>query len=155
MLPLLFDIAHNVNLIALNTFRFELPTVYTETESGGLIDPNGPIDGGFPGDKPSIITPKGIEEEDQGTCITATCISFVTVGYCIVVIVMAVAYRKYRPRDRSKQFDRENLEDETQFGDDETEIFNPVFEEHTARSGGSSVRGSGSVRGGSVRGTMI
>lgn len=149
---------------------FELPTVHIETESGGLEDPAGPYDPGAPPpNKPVVVTPKtqgpGGEPmpDDTGTCVTATCISFVTVGYCIVVIVLAVAYRKHRPRDRSKQFDREigEGEDDTNAVDDETEVLNPVFEQHVRNTGGGSVRGypagGGSVvggypSGGSVRG---
>ena len=68
----------------------------------------------------------------HGTCITATCISFVTVGYCIVIAALAVAYKKYRPRDRSKQFDKEDSGED--FYDDggasESEVLNPSFEQH-------------------------
>jgi len=133
---------------------FELPTVHLETESGGLEDPNspfgsgGPFDGGMPDGGPGGINPKsggpgsvGYLDEDQGTCATATCISFVTVGYCIVVIALAVAYKKHRPRDRSKQFDREIEEDDV--FDEETEVLNPEFEQHARSSMRGSVSGSG------------
>ena len=116
---------------------------------------SGPFDGGMP-NKPEVNTPKsrgvgddGSSTEELGTCVTATCISFVTVGYCIVVIALAVAYRKYRPRDRSKQFDSE-IEGEEDFVDDQTEVLNPVFEQHVRNTGGNSVRGFAS----SVRGAM-
>ena len=123
-------------------FRFELPTVHIETE--GFETPAGPIDGGMPD---GLTTPKGgPEENDRGSCVTATCISFVTVGYCIVVIAMAVAYRKWRPRDRSKQIDQPVADDLTQDETAETEMLTPVFDPH--------VRGNGSSRS-STRGGML
>lgn len=143
----------NLNLLAQDDM-FELPTVQIDTETGGLQDPaGGPYDpggplGGMP-KGPEVITPRtqgpdgaeGYTDEDTGTCVTATCISFVTVGYCIVVIALAVAYRKHRPRDRSKQFDRE-VEEEDDLDDGEmTEVLNPEFEQHVRTNGGESVRG--------------
>ena len=85
-------------------------------------------DGGFPNalsGKVGYGYGRGI-----GSCVSATCISFVTVGYCIVIIVLAVAFKKYRPRDRSKQFDGEI------YRDDETQESNPIFDQ--GRSVGSS-----------------
>lgn len=63
---------------------------------GGFPKSLGPVDQGY----------------DKGTCVSATCISFVTVGYCVVIIVLAVAFKKFRKRDRSKQFDREIYPDD-------------------------------------------
>jgi len=124
--------------------------IQTGTGPGG---PNGPFgdggmpDGGMP-DGPSVDGPNSrgpggsaARGEDMGTCVTATCISFVTVGYCIVVIALAVAYKKYKPKDRSKQFDREMDEGDDVF-DDQTEVLNPAFEQHMRNTGGVSVRGS-------------
>mmetsp|Transcript_3066 Transcript_3066/g.6732 ORF Transcript_3066/g.6732 Transcript_3066/m.6732 type:complete len:706 (-) Transcript_3066:1367-3484(-) len=130
---------------------FELPTVHIETSTGGPkeVGPygSGPFDGGIP-ERPVVTTPKtlgpdgaGSAPEETGTCVTATCISFVTVGYCIVAIVLAVAYKKYRPRDRSKQFDGEVEGEEDVFDDDQTEVLNPIFEQHVRNTGGGSVRG--------------
>ena len=133
---------------------FELPTVHLETETGGLEDPlgpavSGPIDGGMP-DRPTPVTPKSqapgdvpAVEDTTGTCVTATCISFVTLGYCIVAISLAVAYRKYKPRDRSKQFDLAQ-DDDTSY-DEQTEVLNPVFEQHNVQPRGGGL--AGSVRG--------
>lgn len=136
---------------------FELPTVQHEPLGG--IDPNGPlgsgpIDGGMPGGIPGGgpgVTSRGPVPDgmgsmhyDTGRCVTATCISFVTVGYCMVITALAVAYKKYRPRDRSKQFD-ETREDDNNVADDETEVLNPVFEQHRVRNSvaslGDSIRG--------------
>mmetsp|Transcript_15553 Transcript_15553/g.33473 ORF Transcript_15553/g.33473 Transcript_15553/m.33473 type:complete len:731 (-) Transcript_15553:467-2659(-) len=131
---------------------FELPSVQIQTGTGPG-GPNGPFgdggmpDGGMP-DGPSVDGPNSrgpggsaARGEDMGTCVTATCISFVTVGYCIVVIALAVAYKKYKPKDRSKQFDREMDEGDDVF-DDQTEVLNPAFEQHMRNTGGVSVRGS-------------
>lgn len=121
-----------------------------QTESGGPYGPfEEPLDGGgTPGDGssprgPKVATPDGgdLAPDDSGTCVTATCISFVTVGYCVVVIAMAVAYKKWKPKDRSKRFDRDLNEGEDIL-DDETEVLNPAFEQHIRATGGASVRGS-------------
>jgi hypothetical protein len=130
--------------------------VHIETSTAGLDVPLGTHgDGGMPGETPR--TTLGIadpELEDLGTCMTATCISFVFVGYCLAFIVLAVAYRKYRPRDRSKQFDREigadgDVWDDVQH-DDETEVLNPEFEQHVRNSINSGMRGArGSMNSGS------
>lgn len=106
--------------------------MHIETET----DPDDrPFDGGMPGEsgpKTRGVGDDSTEVNDhRGTCRTATCISFVTVGYCVVLITMAVAYRKHRPRDRSKQFDAEVENDEDGFTHDEqTEMLNPEFEQH-------------------------
>jgi hypothetical protein len=92
------------------------------------------FDGGFPNGRGE--KGRGDYGYGMGTCISATCISFVTVGYCIVVIVLAVAYKKYRPRDRSKQFDREiDPEDDTH--ERSSILFDP---DRSVGSGGSSMR---------------
>ena len=92
------------------------------------------FDGGFPNGKGP-----GDYGYGMGTCISATCISFVTVGYCIVVIVLAVAYKKYRPRDRSKQFDRE-IDPDVETYERSSILFDPD------RSIGSSGGGGGNLR---------
>lgn len=123
---------------------FEVPTVQAEEDPLGPYV-TGPFDGGFPaGTDPSQ---EPTDTEGGGTCITATCISFVTLGYCIVVIVLVVSYRKYRPRDRSKRFDEEIGPEEDVGLDDETEVMNPVFEQNyrntsISSSVGRSSRGS-------------
>ncbi|KAL7540960.1 hypothetical protein ACHAXR_010522 [Thalassiosira sp. AJA248-18] len=125
---------------------FEVPTVHMDTELGPDGRPYGspgPFDGGMPGEGPVVTTPRGgpqidaQSQEELGSCTTATCISFVTVGYCIVAIALAVAYKKHKPRDRSKQFDRE-IGGEDDVADDETEVLNPVFEQHVRNTGGES-----------------
>lgn len=113
---------------------FELPTVHLETETK---DPNRgpgslPFDGGMPGPWADGEDPgsSGRQPYRAGQCRTATCISFVTVGYCIVVIALVVGYKKWKPKDRSKQFDSDPTEfDDNRFGDDETEVLNPQFEQ--------------------------
>lgn len=138
---------------------FDVATISNLPESGSPYDSmgpgTGPIDGGMP-DRPEFDTPGrsgpgfGPEQEELGRCVTATCISFVTVGYCIVVIALAVVYKKHKPRDRSKQFDREIAEEDDSAAlvpDDQTEVLNPVFEQHLRNSGMGGL-------GGSVRGTL-
>jgi hypothetical protein len=123
---------------------FEMPSVHIETtthvvEDGpfGMIPfAGGPVD--LPKELPKNIGMEPKEDEIyHGTCITATCISFVTVGYCIVIVALAVTYKKYRPRDRSKQFDREDSGEDVYDdydggggGGGESEVLNPTFEEH-------------------------
>jgi len=134
---------------------FELPTVHIETGTEGLEDPLGTIgEGPFDGGMPPPRTTQKFEMGELGACMTATCISFVTVGYCIVVIVLAVAYRKHRPRDRSKQFDREVGADGDAWDDDETEVLNPEFEQHVRNSMNSGTRGGSGSMSSSVRGAM-
>jgi hypothetical protein len=118
---------------------FEMPSVHIDTTTQVVEDgPFGTIPfAGGPADRPGNL-PKNIgmgptnDEVYHGTCITATCISFVTVGYCIVIAALAVAYKKYRPRDRSKQFDGEDSGDDVY--DDESEVLNPAFEQHVRYS---------------------
>jgi len=136
---------------------FELPTVHIETATGGLEDPldttgKDPFDRGMPPPRTTLKSTDP-EMEQLGTCTSATCISFVTVGYFIVVIILAVAYRKHRPRDRSKQFDREIGVDGDVWDDDETEVLNPEFEQHRNSINSGMRGGSGSVIS-SVRGAM-
>lgn len=126
---------------------FEMPSVNIETGTAVEDGPFGtiPFAGGGLADLPDEL-PKSVglgpsmDEMYHGTCITATCISFVTVGYCIVIAALAVAYKKYRPRDRSKQFDRdigkEDVYDDYDGG--ESEVLNPAFEQHIRYS---NVRG--------------
>lgn len=104
-------------------------TIVSTTKDKG----NSAFDGGFP----NGIGPggPGTYGYGMGTCISATCISFVTVGYCIVVIVLAVAYKKYRPRDRSKQFDCE-IDPDVETYERSSTLFDPD------RSIGSSGGGS-------------
>ena len=131
--------------------RFELPTVHIETGTVGLEDPPDTTGQDSFGGRPpprTTIASTDPDMEQLGTCTSATCISFVTVGYFIVVIVLAVAYRKHRPRDRSKQFDREIGADGDVWDDDETEVLNPEFEQHVRNSVNSSSMHS------SVRGAM-
>jgi hypothetical protein len=119
---------------------FEMPSVHIDTTTQVVEDgPFGtiPFAGGpanLPDDLPKNIGMGPTEDEVyHGTCITATCISFVTVGYCIVVAALAVAYKKYRPRDRSKQFDREDSGEDVYDdydGGGESEVLNPAFEQH-------------------------
>ncbi len=54
---------------------------------------------------------------------------------------MAVTYKKWKPKDRSKRFDREVHEGEDVL-DDQTEVLNPTFEEHVRITRGASLRGS-------------
>lgn len=112
-----------------------------KNQAGGDDDfflmPTFPGDGGF-GDQdggfvPEVLTPDDQGDNNVGGCTSATCISFVTVGYCIVVIALAVAYQKYKPRDRSKQFDGDGAGENW---DDETEVLNPAFEKHLRGSRG-------------------
>ncbi len=120
---------------------FEMPSVHIETGTKVVEDgPFGmiPFAGGGPSDLPDDL-PKTVgigpteDEIYHGTCVTATCISFVTVAYCIVIAALAVAYKKYRPRDRSKQFDGEiggeDVYDDYD-GGGESEVLNPAFEQH-------------------------
>lgn len=120
---------------------FEMPSVHIETGTKVVEDgPFGmiPFAGGGPSDLPNDL-PKTVgigpteDEIYHGTCVTATCISFVTVGYSIVIAALAVAYKKYRPRDRSKQFDGEiggeDVYDDYD-GGGESEVLNPAFEQH-------------------------
>jgi hypothetical protein len=116
---------------------FAVPTI-GEGADGDSIGPHGtgPLDSGFPGDGSSGTGDSDGTGTGRETCVTATCISFVTLGYCIVIIALGVSYRKYRPRDRSKRFDEEIV------GlDDETEIMNPVYD-RSCSMGRSSLRGS-------------
>lgn len=116
---------------------FAVPTI-GEGADGDSIGPHGtgPLDSGFPGDGSSGTGDSDGTGTGRETCVTATCISFVTLGYCIVIIALGVSYRKYRPRDQSKRFDEEIV------GlDDETKIMNPGS--HSFRNAsGSSLRGS-------------
>jgi len=124
---------------------FEMPSIHIETTAHVIEDgPFGmiPFAGGPADDLPDDL-PKdvgmGPMEDDvyHGTCTTATCISFVTVGYCIVIAALAVAYKKYRPRDRSKQFDKEDSGDDVYDdydGGGESEVLNPAFEQHVRYS---------------------
>ena len=109
---------------------FIMPTF--EGEEGTFGDQGGGV--------PEVLSPDDLVDDDGakvGGCTSATCISFVTVGYCIVVITLAVAYQKYKPRDRSKQFDGDGAGENW---DDETEVLNPAFEKHLrgSRGGGGS-----------------
>ncbi|KAL7495916.1 hypothetical protein ACHAWT_006723 [Skeletonema menzelii] len=119
---------------------FEMPSVHIETTTQVVEDgPFGTIPfAGGPKVNPRDDLPKDvgmgpIEDAYHGTCITATCISFVTVGYCIVIAALAVAYKKYRPRDRSKQLDKEDSGEDI-YDDDQTEVLNPSFEQHVRYS---------------------
>ncbi len=120
---------------------FEMPSIHLETTTDVVEDgPFGtiPFAGGPKVDPRGDDLPKDVgmgpidDAPYHGTCITATCISFVTVGYCIVIAALAVAYKKYRPRDRSKQFDKEDSGEDI-YDDDggsESEVLNPSFEQH-------------------------
>ena len=119
---------------------FVVPTVQAEEDPIGPYI-TGPFDGGIPAGAPP--PQESADTEGGGTCVTATCISFVTLGYCIVVIALGVSYKKYRPRDRSKRFDEEIGQEEDVVLDDETEVMNPVFEQNF-RTGGSSAGRSNS-----------
>lgn len=96
-----------------------------ETLQGGSDGGNGSGLGDGDGDG------LGDKTGGDGTCVTATCISFVTLGYCIVIIGLSVAYRKFRPRDRSKRFDKgitsAGTNDDVRT-DDEHEVINPAFD---------------------------
>ena len=126
---------------------FEMPSVHIDTTAHVIDDgPFGtiPFGGGPSTDQPGN-SPDGSDQigEDlyHGTCTTATCISFVTVGYCVVIAALAVAYKKYRPRDRSKQFDKEDSGEDVYDdydGGRESEVLNPTFEQHVRYS---NVRG--------------
>ena len=131
---------------------FALPTVQMDTESKdpSPYGPGGyPFDGGMPDEGyPKSQGPGyGSSPNKAGSCRSATCISFVTVGYCIVVAALAVAYKKWKPKDRSKQFDRDVNNGEDGYNDDETEVLNPEFEQHQRHSGGMSVSQSMVSRG--------
>jgi hypothetical protein len=129
---------------------FAVPTVHAEEDAIGPYI-TGPFDGGIPAGAPPPREPT--DAGSGGTCVTATCISFVTLGYCIVAIALVVSYKKYRPRDRSKRFDEEICREEDVVGlaDDETEVMNPVFE-GGFRAGGSSNAGRSSSGRSSARG---
>ena len=111
-----------------------------QTLQGGSERPDGGFgDGGFGDDGDGSGNGFGDGDGDgsgdktggYGTCVTATCISFVTLGYCIVIIGLSVAYRKYRPRDRSKRFGEEmsSSASSNDVGlDDEHEMINPAFD---------------------------
>ena len=116
---------------------FVVPTVQAEEDPIGPYI-TGPFDGGIPAGAPP--PQESADTEGGGTCVTATCISFVTLGYCIVVIALGVSYKKYRPRDRSKRFDEEIGQEEDVGLDDETEVMNPVFEQNFRTSGSSAGR---------------
>lgn len=107
---------------------FALPTI----ESGAdpwSYDPNGP--GGSGGD--IGMGPLSTAHYDQhgGSCTSATCISFVTVGYAMVLVSLAVAFKKYRPKDLSKKFEESVLDDsdETVFRR-ESEALTPDFQQN-------------------------
>lgn len=102
-------------------------TVVSQTTGKG----DAAFDGGFP-----KAVGRGDRGFDKGTCVSATCISFVTVGYCVVIIVLAVAFKKLRKRDRSKQFDREI------HPDDETveEMNSSIFDNDRSVRSGSNMR---------------
>lgn len=113
---------------------FALPTIQIVTETGAVVDNagNNPY-------SPSVVTPKMETMGDQqqqdayfGTCVTATCISFVTVGYVIVVVALVVAYKKYKPRNLSKKWDSEEASgpDDITYDGRESEVLNPDFERH-------------------------
>jgi hypothetical protein len=112
---------------------FAVPTIGEGADGSLGTHGTGPFDGGFPGDGTGDGTGDDNSRRGRRTCVTATCISFVTLGYCIVIIALGVSYRKYRPRDRSKRFD--GL-------DDETEVMNPVFDQSFRSSGSRSIGGS-------------
>lgn len=70
-----------------------------------------------------------IHEQHGANCTSATCISFVTVGYAIVTLALAVAFKKYRPRDQSKKFEESEGDTDTAFGR-ESVTLNPDFQQH-------------------------
>jgi len=115
---------------------FELPTISIETSTGYPVAPlddpsntvfNSPDRTFLPGK-----TQPRAQLEDANGCVSATCISFVTVGYALILMSLAVAYHRYRPRDRSKHWDNEVSGDDDEIFDDygETEVLNPEFEQH-------------------------
>lgn len=110
-----------------------------ETLQGGSERP----DGGFGddgGNGSGFGDGSGDKTGGYGTCVTATCISFVTLGYCIVIIGLSVAYRMYRPRDRSKRFDEDIISAGTNddVGTDDEHELNPAFDISRRTSFGSS-----------------
>ena len=119
---------------------FEMPSIHIETTEHVVEDgPFGmiPFAGGPTDPRDDLPTDGGMgsigDGVYRGTCTTATCISFVTVGYCIVIAALAVAYKKYRPKDRSKHFDKEKTGDDVYDdydGGEESEVLNPSFEQH-------------------------
>lgn len=123
---------------------FELPTISMDTTSGFPRDPLGPyVDPTGGNDDAVEVAPKtqmpGIpgqmtpgRSNAEGSCVSATCISFVTVGYAMILMTLAVAYQKWKPKDRSKHWDRESANDDEVFDDygGENEVLNPAFEQH-------------------------
>jgi hypothetical protein len=109
---------------------FALPTIESGTGPWGY-NPNGPGGwGGSYGDR-GVGTLSTAHYDQQGAnCTSATCISFVTVGYATVLVTLAVAFKKYRPKDRSKKFEESVSDDsDTVFGR-ESETLNPEFQQH-------------------------
>ncbi|KAL7472554.1 hypothetical protein ACHAXS_012924 [Conticribra weissflogii] len=115
---------------------FELPTISIETSTGYPVAPlDDPSNTVFSSPDRTFLpgtTQNRAHLEDAGGCVSATCISFVTVGYALILMSLAVAYHRYRPRDRSKHWDNEIGDDEDEGFDNygETEVLNPEFEQH-------------------------
>ncbi len=115
---------------------FELPTISIETSTGYPVAPlDDPSNTVFSSPDRTFLPGTAQNRahlEDAGGCVSATCISFVTVGYALILMSLAVAYHRYRPRDRSKHWDNEIGDDEDEGFDNygETEVLNPEFEQH-------------------------
>ncbi|KAL3792156.1 hypothetical protein HJC23_009620 [Cyclotella cryptica] len=108
---------------------FALPTI----QSSGGAGPD-PWDTNDPWDSASgrgVGPNTASYDHNVGTCTSATCISFVTLGYSTVIVTLAVALKKYRPKDKSKKWDRDaNVDDtDTDFGR-ESETLNPEFRQN-------------------------
>ena len=119
---------------------FALPTIESGSDPWGydLNDPNGNGPGIYSGDRGVGISSAHYDQHGAN-CTSATCISFVTVGYCMVVVLLAVTFKKYRPRDRSKKFEESAFDDtDTVFGS-ENETLNPEFHHQGLGANGSSV----------------
>ena len=105
---------------------FALPTIESGADPWNY-NPKGP---GGESDAGDGTLSKAHYDQSGGSCTSATCISFVTVGYAIVLVTLAVAFKKYRPRDLSKKFEESVIDDsDTVFGS-ESETLNPDFHQH-------------------------
>lgn len=106
---------------------FALPTI----QSGSGADPLGTNDPWGTASGRGVGPNTASYDQRSGTCTSATCISFVTLGYCTVLVALAAAFKKYRPKDKSKKWDRDaNADDaDTDFGR-ESETLNPEFQQN-------------------------
>jgi hypothetical protein len=110
---------------------FALPNI----QSSAGLDPWGnPLGtGNGPWGTRGELEPASKAHYDQygGACTSATCISFVTVGYFTVLVALAAACKKFKPKDRSKKWDQDNSYDDDKDGfGRESESLRPEFNEH-------------------------